>query len=135
MASGKGTYWSNKSLDLVVGAQAFTAPVTLYVALYTVAPTATSASGTEVTGGSYARVAVTNNLTNWPAAVAGAKSNANAIVFPTATADWGSVVAAAIYDAASAGNELYFGTLTQNKTISNGDTAQFATTSLALTEA
>lgn len=134
MASGKGTYWANKLLDLILGAQAFTGPANVYLALYTVAPTAASASGTEVTGGSYARKLVAGTLAEWPLAVAGVKSNANAQTFATASADWGVIVAEAIYDALTVGNELYFGALTQNKTVSNGDTATNNAASIAITE-
>ncbi len=137
MASGKGTYWANHLLDLVLGAVAFSAPGTVYVSLYTVAPNATSGSGTEASGGSYARAAVTNNLTNWPSASAGVKQNGTGITFTMATADWSSgsnMVAAAIYDAITSGNELYFGALTQNKPVLNGDTASFATSAISITE-
>jgi hypothetical protein len=121
-------------LDHVFGNAAYTAPATLYVALYTVTPTDASASGTEVTGGSYARVAVTNNATNWPAASGGAKANGTAITFPAPTANWGTVVAFAIYDAATVGNELAWGALTVNKTINNGDAApSFAVGDLDIT--
>lgn len=137
MSSGKGSYWANHLLDLILGAQAFSAPANVFVALYTVAPGATSGSGTEASGGSYARASVTNNLTNWPAASAGVKQNGTGITFTTATADWSSgsnMVAAAIYDALTSGNELYFGALTQNKPVLNGDTASFATNAISITE-
>ena len=121
-------------LDHVFGAAAYTAPATLYVALYTVTPTDASASGTEVTGGSYARVAVTNNATNFPAAAAGAKSNGTAITFPAPTANWGVIVAFAIYDAATVGNEITWGAITPNKTVNSGDPApSFAVGDLDIT--
>jgi len=116
-------FLEDEILDHVFGAAAYTAPATVYVSLYTVTPTDASASGTEVTGGSYARVAVTNNATNWPASSGGAKANGTAITFPAPTASWGTVVAFAIYDAATVGNELAWGALTVNKTINNGDAA------------
>ena len=120
-------------LDHVFGAAAYTAPATLYVALYTATPSDTG-GGTEVTGGSYARVAVTNNATNFPAASAGAKSNGTAITFPAPTANWGVVTSFAILDAASAGNFLCWGALTVNKTINNGDAApSFAAGDLDIT--
>ena len=109
-------------LDHVFGAAAYTAPATLYAALYTATPSDTG-GGTEVTGGSYARVAVTNNATNFPAASAGAKANGTAITFPSPTANWGVVVAFALLDAASAGNFLCWGAITPNKTVNNGDPA------------
>ena len=104
--SGFSDFLELEVLDHVFGAATYTPPATLYVALYTVIPTDANASGTEVTGGSYARVAVTNNLTNFPAAAAGAKANGTAITFPAPTANWGIVVGFAIYDAATVGNEL-----------------------------
>lgn len=121
-----GDYLEAELLDHVFGAAAYSAPATVYVALYTATPGDASASGTEVTGGSYARVAVTNNATNWPAASGTSptsKSNGTAITFPAPTANWGVVVAFAIYDAASAGNELAWGALSVSKTINNGDAA------------
>ncbi len=112
---------------------AFTAPAT-HVALFTVAPSDTG-GGTEVTGGGYLRVTVTNNTTNWPAATGAtaAKSNGTVITFPTASASWGTVVAFGIIDAASAGNLLWWGDLTTSKAIANGDTASFAVSSLSFT--
>lgn len=121
--SGFSDFLELEVLDHVFGAATYTPPATLYVALYTVIPTDANASGTEVTGGSYARVAVTNNLTNFPAAAAGAKANGTAITFPAPTANWGIVVGFAIYDAATVGNELTWGPITPNKTVNNGDPA------------
>lgn len=136
MSSGKSTYWANKLLDLICGAAAFSAPGTSYLALYTVAPTA-GGGGTEASGGSYARASNTNNSTTWPNASSGVKSNGVAFTFTTATADWSSgsnQVAAALMDALTTGNELYFGALTQNKPVLNGDTASFAIGALSITE-
>ena len=73
------------------------------MAAYTASPT-DAGGGTEVTGGSYARVAYTNNATNFPAASGGAKSNGTLIAWAAATASWGTVVAVAGLDAASGGN-------------------------------
>jgi hypothetical protein len=131
--AGKSDYLENKVLDLLLGAVSYTVPTTVYVALYTAAPT-DAGGGTEVSGGGYARVAVTNNTTNFPAASNGSKSNGTTISFPTATADWGTVVAVGIFDAATAGNLLFWANLTTSKTIQNGDTAQFSAGSLSFTE-
>ncbi len=119
-------YAEPKLLDQVLGGTAWTPPATVYVALYTIIPTGANASGTEVSGGSYARVAVTNNATNWPAATGtqpASKSNGTAITFPAPTANWGTVVGFAIYDAAASGNEIGWGSLTSNQTINSGDGA------------
>lgn len=132
MAGSFSNYLENAVLDHVFGASSYSAPATLYVALFTVAPNDTG-GGTEVSGGSYARVAVTNNATNFPSASGGAKSNGAAITFPTATASWGTVVAMGIYDAASAGNLLAWADLTSSKSVGINDTASFAIGDLDIT--
>lgn len=82
-----------------------------------------SGGGTEVTLGSYARVTITNNLTNFPAAALGEKRNATAFTFPAPTADWGVVVGAGFYDALTSGNLLDFGLFGVPISILNGDPA------------
>jgi len=128
----KSTYLANKLLDLPVGAVAFTAPATLYFALYTSAP-GVGGGGTEVTGGSYARASLTNNTTNFPAASSGSKSNATAITWTTASASWGVVTAVGVFDAASAGNLLYFATIS-SKTVDANDTVSIPVSNFTLTE-
>jgi len=64
--AGKSDYLENTILDLVYGGVAYTPPAILYVALFSVAPT-DAGGGTELSGGGYARVAVPNDLTNFPA--------------------------------------------------------------------
>jgi len=133
MTGSKSDYLENKQLDHVLGGPDYSRPATVHIALYTAAPT-DAGGGTEVSGGSYARVAVTNNATNFPAAVAGAKANGTEITFPKATADWGLCGAFAILDADSGGNFMYWGDLTDNKDVKNGDTAKFAVGDLDITE-
>lgn len=121
-------YLENEILDHILSAAAWTAPATLYVALHTADPGDTGTQATnETTGTSYARVAVTNNATNFPAAAGGAKSNGTAINFPTpGSGGWGTVTHWSIGDAASgAGNILFSGALTVSKTINSGDTVSF----------
>lgn len=136
MAGSKSDYLENKLLDHVLGATAYTAPATLYVALFTAAPT-DAGGGTEVGTGvwsNYARKAVTNNTTNFPAASAGSKSNGAIIDFGTAVASGTvTVVAMGIYDAASAGNLLYWADFT-GKPITNGDPVSFPIAALVVTE-
>lgn len=136
-------FLENKLIDFLFRAQALgitgataaagTGPATLYVALLTAAPSDTG-GGTEVTGGSYARVSVTSALANWAGTQAaasttassgtgGTTSNNAAITFPAPTANWGTVTHFAIYDASSAGNLLIWAALTTSKTVNNGDAA------------
>lgn len=118
-------YLEDKILDHVFGGNAYTAPATLYVGLQTSA-SSDSAAGTEVTGGAYARqtAAFTVSGTNPTEAATTA-----AIEFPAATASWGTVTYAAVYDAATNGNMLAYAQLTDPadfvtalpKTIETGD--------------
>lgn len=126
-------YAENKVVDALLRAQAIGTPATWYVALYTACPT-DSTAGTEVTGGSYARVAVTASLANFAgtqsagSAVAssgtgGTTSNNGVLTFPAPTANWGTVACWGIIDASTAGNVWIYSTLTTSKTINNGDAA------------
>jgi hypothetical protein len=132
----KSDYLENALLDHVLGGGDFTRPATVYVGLWTASLDDASDGDTagEVSGGSYARVAVTNNATNWPAAASGAKANGTAVTFPQATGDWGTVTHFAILDAATSGNILYWGALANSKTIETGDTAEFAIGDIDITE-
>lgn len=114
-------------------ATAYTAPATLYVRLNTTA-CGDAASGTEVAGGSYARVAYTSGTSAWAATSGGngTTSNANAIPFATPTVSWGTVQSFELMDALSAGNSLICQALTQNKTINIGDTVTFPPGSLTV---
>lgn len=132
MAGSFSDHLEDELLDHVFGGGDYSRPATVYVALYTVAPT-DAGGGTECTGGSYARKAVTNNDTNFPAASSGAKSNGTDIEFVEATGDWGTVVAFAIFDALSGGNMLCWADLSANKDIDSGDTAKFAAGELDIT--
>lgn len=137
MAGTKSDFLENEILDHILSAATYTAPVTTYIGLWTatLSDTSTGSTAGEVSGGTYARVALTNNATNWPASSAGAKSNGIAIDFGTATANWGTVTHFAILDAATLGNILYWGDLTVSKVINSGDSAQFPVGDLDVSEA
>jgi len=126
--AGFSDYLEDKVLDHVFGGVAYTQP-TKHVALYTVAPTDTG-GGTEVTGGSYARQtgAFTVSGTNPTTA-----SNSAAIEYPTATADYGTVVAVGILDASSGGNLLAYANLDTSKSVTTGDVFRFDTGDLDIT--
>ena len=146
MASGKSAYLSEKVKNEVLGAVAFTGPVTVYTALWTTAAATDmdayhGATAGEVSGGSYDRVTKTNNTTNF-ATITGdaAKVNSNAHTFPTATADWNAAAVIpqmGIFDGnlkTSADNLLIWGDLTTAKSVLNGDTAQFNTSAISWSE-
>ena len=119
MAGNLSDYLENKLLDHFLGTTSYTMPTTVYIGLYTVAPT-DAGGGTQVTGGSYAR-----QTAAFGAASSGATSNSANIDFtgmPAAT-----TVAIGVFDALTAGNLLLWGTLTTNKTTDAGDTLRIAT--------
>lgn len=118
MAGNLSDYLENKLLDHFLGTTAYTMPSNVYVALYTVAPT-DSTAGTEVTGGSYAR-----QSSAFDAAASGATQNSADIDFVDMPAC--TVVAIGLHDASTSGNLLVHGTLNQNKTLDAGDTLRIA---------
>lgn len=96
------------------------APANVYIALFTAAPS-DSGGGTEVTGGSYARATV-STTTQWTApGVGGLTDNINDIVFPTASAAWGTITHIGIFSALTAGNLYFHGALTASKVVNSGD--------------
>lgn len=122
-------YAVHLAMDGLLGGQSITPAATLYYAALDTLPSASDTGTTiatyEPAGGSYARVAVTNNGTNWSAASARVKSNATDVTYPTATASWGTIVAVAIVDAASGGNMLAYGSITSTA-ITSGDVLKHA---------
>lgn len=118
-------YLENKLLDHVFGGSDYTRPATLYIGLSTTTIADDGTNITEPSGNAYARVAVTNNATNFPSASGGAKSNGTAITFPMATGDWGTVTDFFISDASSSGNILCYAALDVSKTVSNRDVLSF----------
>lgn len=126
--AGFSDYLENKVVGHVFGGSAYTAPATLYVALYTSAPSDTG-GGTEVSGGAYARQTAAFTVT------ADTASNTSAIEYPTATANYGTVVAVGVFDASSSGNLLAYGNLTTSKTVSTGDVFRFNAGAIDITVA
>jgi len=129
------TYLENKILDEVFGKTDYVAPTTLYLALSTTTPTKANTNVTEPTGGGYSRYAITNNVTNFPAASGSSKANGAVFNFPEATGAWGTVTNWVVYDASTGGNLICFGNITTPKSIDVGDTPSFNTGTLTITMA
>jgi hypothetical protein len=132
MAGSKTDTQEATWLDYEFRAVTYTVPGTWYVALFTAAPT-DAGGGTEVTGGSYARVAQIRGTTAF-ARTGSVVSNAAIIAFPTATAGWGTIVAWALFDAATVGTMRYWGDLAVSRTVLTGDPVEFAIGALTFTE-
>ena len=106
--SSKSNYLENEILDHIYGGGDYSRPDTVYFAAYAWTAPSDTGGGNEVTGGTYARVAVANNATNFPAAASGVKSNATAILWPVANPGWAVLVAVAVFDAPTGGNMLHW---------------------------
>ena len=120
-------YLENALINGTLRATSYTAPTTVYVALYTTDPTDAD-TGTEVTGGSYARQSVT-----FASPSNGVTTNSADITFPTATAAQGTVTHMGLRDAVTAGNLLYHTPLDASKTIDLGDIFKITTGNLSVT--
>jgi hypothetical protein len=134
MANNFNEFLRNAVLNYVFGGTAFTPAGTLYLGLSTTAITDAGTGMTEPTGGAYARVAITNNKTNFDTASGGDNTigNATEISFAEATASWGTITHFFIYSAATGGNIYISGALDAPKTVAAGDIARFSAGSLTV---
>ena len=107
-------YLETEILDHVFAGNAYSAPATIYIGLHTSNPDEDD-SGTEVSGGSYARQSMAFTVSGDTA------SNSAAVEFPTATASWGTISHVGLYDASTAGNLLAYAALSSSKAIDSGD--------------
>jgi len=135
MASGLSDYFEDKILGYVFGSRAYTNATTYYVGLWTATLTDASTGSTagEPSGGSYARVTLTNSSSNFDLPSGGATQNTNLLAFPMATAAWGTVTYVGICDAATAGNLIAYASLTTSVAVSTYDTVLFQPGDLDIT--
>jgi hypothetical protein len=133
LGSAMTNFWENEHIDHDFRARAYTAPADHYIALFTAAP-GEAGGGTEVSGGSYARVNLAAGFANWEgtggettdtdsAGTGGATQNRTTATYPAPTASWGVVSHMADMSAAAAGNMYWYAALAAAKTINNGDPA------------
>ena len=120
-------FLENALINATLRATTYTSPATVYVSLYTSDPTDAD-TGTEVSGGSYARTAVTMGAPS-----NGVTTNSADVTFPTATASWGTVTHIGIHDALTTGNLLFHTPLDTSKTIDSGDIFKITSGNLSVT--
>ena len=120
-------YLENALINATLRATTFTSPATVYVGLYTADPT-DAGTGTEVSGGSYARTSVT-----FGAPSNGVSTNSAAVEFPQCTSTWGTVSHIGILDASTSGNLYYHTALDSSKLIETGDVFKIAIGNLSVT--
>lgn len=120
-------YLESKLAQHVLKNTAYTAPTTLYIALHTADPTETGAVSEVTTGAypAYVRKAVT----------LGAESSGSCV--SSADLTWDTFTALtvshiSVWDAASAGNALFYGPLGASKTMASGDSFRLASGQITL---
>lgn len=124
--------FANTALDALLGSSTLLGS-TVWIGLLLALPNPDGTGVVEPTGGAYARVAIANDATHWPAASGRAKTHAANIVFPTASGDWGTVVAVGVFSALTGGVLKLYDLLNEQRTIQNGDNFDFvAGSALAL---
>jgi len=117
--AAKTTFLKNRDLDRNLkgnGDFSYTFPTTVYLALFTADPGVAGDLSSEVTGGSYARQPI-----SWGTIALGSVANLLPVVFPLATASWGTVAFAAVMDNSVGGNALYHGAVGTSKPVDTGD--------------
>lgn len=119
-------FLENKILLHVLANTSYTSPSTVYLGLHTADPT-DAGTGTEVSGGSYARQSFASTVSG------NAATNTSAIEFPTATGSWGTVTHVGVWDSLTTGNLLFHGALTNSKSISSGDVLRIPAGDLDIT--
>ena len=119
-------YLDDAILNATLTNTPYTGPATVYVALYSVAPTK-STSGTELSGSNYSRQSASFSVST------GVATSTASVAFGAASADWSTAVAWAILDDSTGGNILYFGSLSPSQTVLNGNTLTFATGDITVT--
>jgi hypothetical protein len=120
-------YLENALINVTLRNTSYTSPTTVYVSLHTADPT-DAGTGTEVSGGSYARKSAT-----FAAPSNGVSATSADVTFDQATASWGTITHIGIWDALTTGNMLYHTPLTTSKTIDSGDIFKIASGSLTVT--
>jgi len=125
--SAMSNYLENALVNATLRNTSFTSPTTVYVGLYTSNP-GEGNTGTEVSGGSYARQSAT-----FGAPSDGASTNSATLTFPTATGSWGTITHIGILDALTTGNLLYYAALDVSKTIGSGDIFTISSGNLSVT--
>lgn len=125
--SKASNYLENQIADHLFRSATYAKPTELHIALFTTDPTDAD-TGTEVSGGSYARVQLDPDDANWKgtggetsgasAGTGGVISNNAVIQFPTPGANWGTITHFGIYDEND--NLLVHGPLTASKAVNLG---------------
>ncbi len=129
MTTRKTDYLESALVNHVLRNSAYASPTTVYLALFSANP-GEAGGGTELTGNGYARMAITFGAPS----PAGVVANTNTLTFTAVGGAWLGIVAHAIFDAASAGNMLYYETGVSGPTLADGESYEFGSGDITATE-
>lgn len=121
-------YLYEAQMDYLLSNTAWTAPSSLWVALFTAVPGLDGTGGTEVStsGSGYGRIEVAAGGWTGPTGANLQYANTADIQFGTPTANWGTIQGAGLYDSelgTGTNNLMFVAYLTTAKTVNNGDGA------------
>lgn len=128
--SGLSDYGEALILNCLLRATNITAPVTVYLALFTADPTDANVTANEVSDSGYARQATAFDA---PHATDGYSVNSAEESFPAIVDGTITVTHVGIYDALTLGNLLYSQAVSSSKTLEINDVAAFGIGGLKVT--
>ena len=128
------TYAANKILDFNFGSTSYTEPATYYLGLSASSLDGSGSTLYEPTTGSYLRVAVTNDKTEFAVASGSIIRNINAVSFAESSAAWGTMVDVFLADNSSTGsaNIWFYGTLPVAKTVQENTVVTFSASAIVI---
>jgi hypothetical protein len=136
MSGGTSQYEQQARLNVFKGS-AYPAPATVYLALFTTLPAADGSGGVESVDTTYARLAITANVANFPSATGGGPASmSNGVAFNMFVAtgnDAATVKGWGFFDALAAGNLLRWGPVSVPAALGVGAVATFAIGAITLT--
>jgi hypothetical protein len=110
-------YLENALLNEVLRNTNFAPITTIYGGLLTATSNSEAQTWTEVSGGAYARQAIAFNAPDGT----GTCANTSDVLYPIASAGWGTITDFFLADAVTAGNGVIYGALSVAKTINSSD--------------
>ncbi len=126
------TFLRNLLADFLTGRDTLTAPANFHLALLTSAPGDGGSGGTEAAGGDYGRLTLANDDSSWDRDGL-IVSNLGLLLFPEATAGWGTITHWKLFDDATAGNAWFYGAFTPSATVGTGARFRLGIGKLAFT--
>lgn len=141
---GMSDYLENKLIDFIFRGIQYIPSENLYIALCTTVPEDSDSGSTiaEISGGNYSRVKIPCQASSWYSTdgsttlvsngINGRTGNATPVEWSNITWE-GTIIAMAICDSPTGGNMLFYGELTQTKTVVPGNSLTFLVNQITYT--